>query len=151
MKPFSLNHLELALIDSRHNFFHWATVVSIRLIFALILIPLSLYLTLIGFLLSADTIKPYLPVLWFQKATFYADKLPHALLIKDFIFTKLDYWYQDAPIWWTMVVGIPLMTMGICLCLIEGFNLYHSIFSSLYNRTHCPFCKQAIKARKKLA
>lgn len=146
MKYFSVDHMKFAFVDSRHNAFHWLVVVLIRIISFLILVPLSVYLAAFGFLLSAETIQPYLPPIWFGQVTFYSAQLPHLQQIKPFLFSQLNHWYKDAPTWWTMVVGMPLIVIGICTFLINCFNLYYSIFSSTYNRTHCPFCKEPIKA-----
>lgn len=149
LNPFSLNHMELVLVDSQHNFFHQITVILIRITLSLFFIPLSLYSFSLGFMFSAETIQPYLPAVWFETVSLYSSLLPYFLLIKKFIFTQLDHWYRDAPIWWTMIVGIPLMAMGISIFFATLFNLYYSIISPHYNRTHCPFCKQPIKAKSK--
>jgi hypothetical protein len=147
--PFSLNHLELVLVDSRHNFFHYLTVILIRIVLSLFFVPLSLYSFSLGFMFSAETIEPYLPPAWFEKATLFSNLLPYFPLIKKSIFTQLNHWYQDALVWWAMVVGIPLMALGISIFFATFFNLYYSILNPRYNRTHCPFCKQPIKAKKK--
>lgn len=139
--------MRFIFLDSRHNLSHWLTVVFIKIIFFLIILPLSLYLVAIGFLLSGTTIRPYLPFLWFAKIAFYSAQLPYLQLSKQFFISQLNHWYKDAPVWWTIVVGIPLILMGISLFLINFFNLYYSIFGSLYNRTHCPFCQEPIKAK----
>jgi len=101
-----------------------------------------------GFLLSASTIQPYLPSVWFEKITFYSAQLPFLKPTNQFVISQLNHWYKDAPVWWTMVVGIPLILIGGSIFLINCFNLYYSIFSSTYNRTHCPFCKEPIKAKR---
>lgn len=149
MKLISGNHLKFFFVDSRHNLFHWLIVVLIRIIISLIFIPLSIYLTAIGFLLSAETIGSYLPAAWLEKVNFYSTQLPYFALIKQALFDQLGRWYTDAPVWWTMVVGIPLMVMGICVFFINFFNLYYTVFSPTYNRTHCPFCKEPIKTKMK--
>jgi len=149
MKPFSFDHMELVFVDSRHNLFHWLIVVLIRIIISLIFIPLSFYLTAIGFSFSAETVQSFLPAVWFEKISYYSTLLPYFPSIKQFIFDQLNQWYQKAPVWWTMAVGMPLILMGISLFLINFFNLYYSIFSRTYNRTHCPLCKEPIKAKMK--
>ena len=145
MKYLVIDHFKLPLPDSHHNLFHWLIVVLIRVLKSLFLFPLSFYLMAIGFSFSAETFQPHFPTIWFEKAIFYSNKLPYFPLIKNFIFFRLGYWYQDAQVWWTMVVGMPLIAMGICFFFITLFTLYYSIFSSIYNLTHCPFCKQSIK------
>ena len=149
LRPFSLNHIELVFVDSQHNLFHYLIVILTRITLSLFFIPLSFYLTMIGFLLSAETIQPYLPTVWFETITLFSNLLPHFPLIKKFIFTQLNHWYRDALVWWTMVVGLPLMALGISIFFATFFNLYYSIFSHHYNRIHCPFCKRSIKARAK--
>jgi len=136
--------VKFVFTDSRHNLFHWLIVVFIRLSYFFILAPISAYLLAIGFSLSSDTISPYLPKVWTEKLNFYSYQLPYFQTINEFVFQKLNYWYQDAPIWWGMVVGIPLILISVCCFFIVFFNLYYSIFSSKYNHTHCPFCKKPV-------
>jgi hypothetical protein len=149
INPFSLNHMELVQVDSRHNFIHQIIVILTRIALSLFFVPLSLYSFSLGFMFSAETIQPYLPAVWFETTNLYSNLLPYFPLIKKFIFAQLNHWYRDTPVWWTMVVGIPLMVMGISIFFATLFNLYYSTISPYYNRTHCPFCKQPIKARSK--
>jgi len=153
MKPFSINHsinhMKLVLVDHRHNFFHYLIVVFSRIISALIVIPSSIYVGAIGFSLSATTFRPYLPFDLFKKILLYSTRLPYFQLIKILLYSQLGRWYKDAPVWWTMTIGIPLIAMAISAFLISLFNLYYSIFSRMYNRTHCPLCKHFIKVVKK--
>jgi hypothetical protein len=142
MKYLAVGQLKFPLADSRHNIIHWLIVVLTRLIAALFYLPLSVYLMTIGFFLSGETIKPLSPPEWFTRAEFYARQLPYSLEIKNFIFSQLNHWYQDAPVWWTMVVGLPLLVLGTSLFLIFSFNLYYSVFSKTYNQTHCFFCRK---------
>lgn len=133
------------IVDSHHNIFHWLIVVFFRIITSAITIPLSLYFMAIGYSISTDTIDPYLPEFLIEKANYYSTQLPFFQLIKQFIFSRLGHWYQNAFVWWGMVVGIPLILLGISVFLINLFSLYYTIFSSRYNRTHCFFCKEPIK------
>lgn len=149
MKWFSANHMKFAYVDSRHNLFHRLTVILIRIVYSLIFIPLSFYLAAMGFSLSAKTIQPYLPPVWFEKVTLYSARLPYFRLIRNLFLNQLGHWYRDALVWWTMVVGIPLMLLGISAFFSNLSSLYYSIISSLYNRTHCPFCKEPIKTKTK--
>lgn len=147
MKPISGNHIKFYLTDSRHNAFHWLVVVLIRLIQSLILTLFSAYLAAIGVFLSVEVILPYSPPDWIDKALFYSNKLPYFLMIKYLILSQVGQWYKEALVWRGMVIGIPLILLGASIFLISFFNLYYSIFSSFYNRTHCPFCKDAIKIK----
>lgn len=140
--------MKLVFVDSRHNFFHWLAVVSIRTVYSLILIPLSAYVATVGFFLSVDTLQSLLPAEWIAQITFYSSQLPFLPSVKRLTFQQLNHWYKDAPVWWAMVVGLPLIIMGICVFSIGFFNLFHSIASPLYNRAHCPFCKEPLKAVK---
>lgn len=137
--------MKFVFTDSRHNLFHWLTVVLISVFNLLILTPSSAYMGLIGFLLSRETIQPFFSAIWLEKISYYFSLLPYFPTIKFFLFTWLGHWYVDAPTWWTMVIGIPLIILGIDILLINLFNLFYSVFSLKYNRTHCPFCKQPIK------
>lgn len=147
MKLISGNHIKFFLIDSRHNLFHWLVVVIIRIIQSIILIPFSAYLMALGLFLSVELIQPYSPPDWLDKAIFYSNKLPHFLMIKYLIFSQVGSWYKEALVWRGMVIGIPLILLGASVFLINFFNLYYSIFSSFYNRTHCPFCRHPIRAK----
>jgi hypothetical protein len=149
MKQFSLNHARLAIVNSHHNLFHWLTVVFLTIVHSLIMIPFSLYTMAFGLMFSVETIHPYSPPVWLEKALFYSNQLPYYQVAKKFILTELGHWYTGALVWWAMVVGLPLLALGATLFLINFFNLYYSIFSSFYNRTHCPFCKEPIKFKKK--
>lgn len=149
MKYFSTNSIKLVLTDSRHNFFHWLTVVLIRTVYFLILASLGLYIITIGFSLSKETLQPYFPPDWFEVITFCSAQLPYFPLIQQSMFAKLNHWYRDARVWWTMVVGIPLIMLGFSLFFSVFFSFYYAIFSSIYNRTHCPFCKKPIKVKTK--
>lgn len=147
MKSFSLNHAKLVFVDSRHNSFHWLVVVAIKTALSLALFPLGIYLAAIGFLLSERITKLILPTGLQNKINFYTTLLPCFSLIKKSLLDRLGHWYQDAPSWWTLIVGIPLVLMGTSVFLINLFGLLHSIFSPDYNRTHCPFCKEPIKLK----
>lgn len=147
MKPILGNHIKFYLTDSRHNFFHWLVVVFIRIIHSAIIVPFSAYLMALGLFLSVEVILPYSPPDWIDKALFYANKLPYFLMIKYLILSQIGHWYKEAMVWRGMVIGIPLILLGASSFLINLFNLYYSIFSSFYNRTHCPFCKEPIKAK----
>ncbi|HUS52135.1 MAG TPA: hypothetical protein VMX77_01565 [Candidatus Bathyarchaeia archaeon] len=147
MKQFSLNHLEFVTGNLRHNLFHWLVVVFLRLITSSISIFLSFYLASIGFLLSTETIGSFLPPALTEKINLYSNQLPFFPLIKQEFFSFLGSWYQGALTWWAMVVGLPLIVLGLTISLINLFNLFYSITSPFYNRTHCPFCKEPVKAR----
>lgn len=144
-KYFPFDRRKFIVIDSRHNILHWLLVVLIRLLFSLIFIPLSFYLFAIGYALSADTIEPYLPKAIIEKVYFFSEQLPTFRLIKESIFAYLGPWYEKAFVWLGMVIGIPLMIVAISLFLSSSFSLYYTIFSQIYNRTHCPLCKEPIK------
>ncbi|KPJ70885.1 hypothetical protein AMJ51_00685 [Microgenomates bacterium DG_75] len=144
-KYYHFDSRRFVVVDSRHNIFHWLITVIIRVIISSIMMTLSVYSAAIGYSLSADTIKPYLPNALTEKVVFYSAQLPYFQLINQFIFSRLDHWYRDAFVWWGIVVGIPLILLGITIFLSNLFSLYYTIFSPSYNRTHCPFCKQPIK------
>lgn len=126
---------------SSHNLFHWLLTVLIKLIALFIATFFSLYLIIIGFILSTITLQSILPDLWLKEINSYLTLVPYFLLIKDTVFSLLNHWYQSAHTWWAMVVGLPLIIIGFFTFLINFFNLYHTIFSSLYNQTHCPLCR----------
>lgn len=142
------HHMKLIVTDHRHDLAHWLMVVLIRIFFAVVLIPVSFYLIALGFLLSHDVLQPYWPVL-LGVVGYYSVRLPGFLFLKTLLFDRLNHWYRDAPIWWGMVVGLPLILMGLALFLINFTNLILAITRPSYNRTHCPFCKQPIKLQVK--
>lgn len=141
--------MKFHLADSRHNIFHWLVVILIRVFYSIVLAPLGAYLSAIGSLLSAETFQPYLSPVWFEKAVFYREQLPYFPLIGKLIFAQLNHWYRDAPLWWALVVGIPLILLGAFVFINRIFELLYSLFSPTYNRTHCPFCKEPIKIETK--
>lgn len=149
MKTISTNHLKFYFVDSRHNAFHWLVVVLIRIAQFVILIPFSAYLAAIGFFLSVEIIHPYSPPDWLDKAIFYSNQLPYFLMIKYLILSQVGHWYHEVLVWRGMVIGIPLILLATSIFLINLFNLYYSIFSRTYNRTHCPLCKEPIKIKTK--
>ncbi len=139
--------MRFVLTDHRHNFFHWLVVVASRIFYSFLIIPTCLYTIAIGHFLAEDTLRPFIPTVWTRIINFYSAKLPLFYTIKDFVFLKLNSWYKDAPIWWGMAVGIPLVLVGISFLFINFFNLYYSIFNLKYNQTHCRFCKNPIRVR----
>ncbi len=147
VKYFSTNNIKLGFVNSRHNFVHWFIVVLIQSLSFLIAGYFSFHFFAIGFLLAGKTIKPYLPSDWFEAITYLSNQLPFFPLIKKLVFDQFRQWFQSAPVWWTMVVGLPLILLGISVFFSNFFTLYYSIFSPKYNRTHCPFCKQPMEIK----
>jgi len=49
--------------------------------------------------------------------------------------------------WWIMVVGLPLIALGVSLLLIVLFNFLQAVFDRFYNQTHCPFCQKSVKIK----
>lgn len=134
--------MKLKFANSEHNIFHWLIVVLLRIAFCLVLLPLGIYLIAIGFLLSEKTLQPHLPPFWLDK-THYLARLPYYQVIQSHLFNRWLPSDEGVSVWWTMVVGLPLMALGVSIFLINFFNLYYAIFSPLYNRTHCPFCQNS--------
>ena len=99
MKRFSLNHAKLIAVDSHHNLFHWLTVVFLRIIASLIMIPFSIYTMAFGLMFSVETIHPYSPPVWLEKALFYSNQLPYYQVAKKFILAELGHWYAEALVW----------------------------------------------------
>ena len=77
----------------------------------------------------------------------YSNQLPYFQSIQHFVLSQLNHWYQSVQNWRGIVIGLPLIVLGVCILLINFFNLYYSIFSSKYNRTHCPFCKKPMEIK----
>lgn len=154
MKLFSLNHAKLVLTDSRHNWFHWFVVVMIRILCSLIAIPLTTYMAAIGFIIFSPQIQPYLSPVLVSKINFLSLQLPYFETVITFTVDQIGHRPQNgqpyispSP-WWSFVIGLPLILVGISWFLISFFNLYYSIFNSNYNRTHCPFCQEAFKIKR---
>ncbi len=140
--------MEGFLVDSGHNFFHRLVVILMRIGYSCLWVPAGVYLLTIGFVISADSIKPFLPKVLFEQITFFSLRIPFLPVIKQTIFSQLNHWYKDAPGWWAIAVGLPLMCLGTSLILINFFNLHYAIVSWEYNRAHCPFCKGPVKIKK---
>jgi hypothetical protein len=130
-------------VASEHNLFHRLVVILMRVGYSCLWMPAGIYSLAIGFIISADTVGPLLPKALFEQMTFYSLKVPFMPVIKQEIFSKLDYWYTGSPGWWTIAVGLPLMCLGLSLILINFFNLHYALVSREYNRAHCPFCKES--------
>jgi len=140
--------MRFIIANSNHTVSHWLIVVLVKTLSFFITTVLSAYLAGIGLLLSAETIKPFTPLLLLQRATFYSGQLPFFQSIKFYIFNQLNHWFLDALVWWTMVVGIPLILAAVAIFFSNLFNFYYAIVDSQYNHTHCPFCKPHIKIQQ---
>jgi len=141
--------MKLYFANHRHNFLHWIATVIIRIFRFLILAPFGLYFTATGFILSAATVLPFFPPPWTKKIAFFFYLLPYFENLKNSIFFVLNHWYKDAPVWWAIVVGIPVILVGLSMFLVGLFDLYYALFSYAYNVTHCPFCTHPIKVIQK--
>lgn len=139
--------MKFFLVDSKHNSFHWLVVVLSRIVFSIFLVPLSFYAVAFGFVFSRTTFQPILPSVIYNFVMNYSRKLPYFLLIRSYIFSLLDELLKKAPFWWGLNLGIPLIILGICLFILNFFDFYYSIISDVYNHTHCPFCKKAIRIK----
>ena len=136
--------MKLVVTNHHHNIFHWSTVVFIRAIYFFMIAPITIYIMAIGLILFEKTIEPFPPSYLLDKITFYLTKLPFLVFIREFI-VQQRYWYKNAPIWLAVNIAIPLILVGASILLINFFNLFFVIFSTHYNHTHCPFCKQPIR------
>lgn len=123
-------------------------VVLIQVLSNLILVPFNLYLAGLGLFLSVEIVQPYAPPDWLDQALLYSSKLPYLTTLKYLILSQVGHWYQEVLVWRGMVIGLPLILLAASIFLVSFFNLYYSIFSPHYNRTHCPFCKEPIKIKK---
>lgn len=146
-KYFPTNKMKFVFTNGRHNLFHWLMVVLIKIITSLIMFPLSAYIIAFGFFLASEIIQPYLLTDWFEVIIYLSNQLPYFQSIQQFVLGQLSHWYQDIQNWRGIVIGLPLIVLGVCIFLINFFNLYYSIFSSKYNRTHCLFCKKPMEIK----
>ncbi|MFC1727033.1 hypothetical protein ACFL0Y_00750 [Patescibacteria group bacterium] len=149
MKSHSLNGHRLVFTKGKHNLLHWIVVLIIRLTKFIIFVPLGLYLIAIGYSLSIKTIGRFIPDDLSSNIIIASDRLPFFEQILNLIFSQLGDWYLKASVWITMVIGLPLITVGFIVIATVFFDLYYALFVPEFHQTHCPFCKYPIKIRKK--
>lgn len=82
-----------------------------------------------------------------EKTSLFSEKLPFFSLISGEVFNLLNHWYQDAPAWWAMVIGLPLMILSFSIFAAALSAVAQSIFSQEYNRSHCPFCQRPVRIK----
>ena len=148
MRSASLNGYKLVFAKGKHNAFHWLVVVLLRSVKFSIFAPIGLCLSLIGYSISRETISGLLPTTIMQNIEFYSLKLPNFLKIKNIVFSLLGDGYQRTPTWWTMVVGLPLVVIGLIIITTVLFDLYYALFVREFHQTHCPLCEVPIKFKK---
>jgi hypothetical protein len=148
MKRPTLSQLKLVFVDSKHNFFHYLVVLFLKITKLIIFLPVSAYLLAFGLAISITTIKPIFSGSILLYAQYYSHQLPYFMTLKNQLFDSLKFFGLEAPVWWTMVVGLPMIIVGLIIFTTNFVNLFNAIFSADYHRTHCPFCKQPIRIKK---
>ncbi len=149
MKPFSLNHTQIVGNNTNHSFGHHLLTTFLYLLYFLFTATASVYLLVIGWLLTRREISPWLFSTWTEKIINLSSSLPFFNQIESYLLSSLGPSLKLASSWWTIVVGIPLILISFDLFFISLFNLIHSISSPFYNATHCPLCSQPLKIVKK--
>jgi hypothetical protein len=134
-------------IKDGHGLFHYLIVIFLRIAKFVFYGTIGIYSTAIGYILLKNTAENFFS----QKVNnsinkFYA-QLPYFFQIKDFILIKLGAWYQGAQSFWGVIIGFPLIIVGINLFLISLSTLILVIVNPFYNKTRCPFCKKVVEIR----
>ena len=126
--------------QKKHNVFHWLAVVLIRAIKFVFGVVLGAYFFSFGFLLSRTTVNSFVAEDLLEKiGSYLLTYVPYLPLLKTKTVDLLSLNTGGLATWWTMVVGIPLMLIGLGAFLINFLNFLLSVFSYLYNLTHCPW------------
>jgi hypothetical protein len=133
------------IFGKHHNILHWLIVVIIRIINLFFWGGVSIYLISMGVIISENILKPLFPINWWLK--FY--ELPYLPLLKNILIGNFGWWLTNASGWLSIVIGLPLGMISLCIFLINFFNLLNAVFSPFYNKTHCFFCNNAVKIHHK--
>ncbi len=134
--------------SKKHNFFHWLIVILIRIVYFLVAVPLTIYPIAVGSCFFEKAINPFPPSIIFRIInSFFFSFLPFFSRIDVFIEQQRYIWART-PTWWAVVIALPLIAIGSSFFLINFFNLFLALFDYQYNRTHCPFCKQALSIQE---
>jgi hypothetical protein len=51
------------------------------------------------------------------------------------------YLYQQYPMPWSLLVGLPLILVGISAGLFSVYDLIVPLISPQWRRQHCPYCR----------
>jgi uncharacterized membrane protein len=51
------------------------------------------------------------------------------------------YIWQQYPVPWSVVIGLPLMLLGISMGVLSIYELVVAIISPQWRRQHCPYCR----------
>jgi hypothetical protein len=125
----------------RHGKRHWLVVVLYRLAKFIISLVLGAYFFSFGFSLSRSTLVTFFSNEKLDLVASYLKYAPYFMSLKQVTIDRLSLNTAGLGTWWTMVVGIPLMLMGITSLFINLANLLLAIFDYTYSLAHCPWYK----------
>ena len=108
------------------------------------------YFFAFGFSLSKNTLLAFFERSQLDMVDKYFVYIPYFLELKGFTIDRLALNSGGLATWWTMVVGIPLMLLGITALMINFFTFISAMFDYVYNLTHCPWYEWHKLTMKKL-
>ena len=129
----------MAKWKKRHGKRHWGAVVLIRLVKFVIALVLGAYFFSFGFSLSKTTLLTFFAKEQLDLVDQYYVYVPSFIWLKSKTVDLLSLGSGGLATWWTMVVGIPLMLMGVTSLLSNFFSFLFAIFDYVYSLGHCPW------------
>lgn len=61
------------------------------------------------------------------------------------------YFWKQYPTPWSLIVGFPLMSLGISMGIFSVYDLLVALISSRWRREHCPYCRSVTKVKEILS
>lgn len=128
----------MASFKERHGKRHWVVVVLIRLVKFVIALVLGAYFFSFGLWLSRSVLVDFIPGEWLNEVCALTAYLPHFSFMKRCTIDLLSL-SGGIGTWWAMVVGIPLMLIGITSLIVNFFSLLLAVIDYVYSLGHCPW------------
>ena len=123
----------------RHGKRHWVAVVLMRLVKFMIAVVLGAYFFAFGFSLSKMPLLTFFSREQLDLIDGYFIYVPYFSAMKKVTIDLLPLGSEGLATWWVMVVGIPLMLMGVLALVANFFNLVLAVVDYVYSLSHCPW------------
>ncbi|MFC1711375.1 hypothetical protein ACFLZ1_02185 [Patescibacteria group bacterium] len=125
--------------SNNHNIFHFTVVLFAKLLNLIVFIPISVYMLILGYIFSKIIFQTYLPLNLFEKINNLSYQLPFVFELEILITKTLGKWFTSAPMWWAVVVGLPLILGSVSIFFIALTDFVYAITNTAFNRIHCFF------------